>query len=375
VRVGRWRAAGPKILKPPSTKDLKAPSNKELKELTRKTGLDKVFEDAYRTHRKVGKSSRTGALSPDDASLEENYHPPGMPELPSNCLESKKCGECFPPANDRLQRVLIRLEKLRRVYAWTKAYKERGIALGDSVGGIHSVSGLAWITERFKIEKSYKQFEAAYDAKYAELVAELRGALQDLSECEEKCGEHDWYNRFGSSTTSSWWIGTSAEDQRFQREARAVARSPSHRHGPFAIAAPLAEVSARGPASERSCLLHSPARWIIGSDSADNVHRAPPRDNLPSILSMIARAVSRPPRSLPSVASTRWFPSTTLRTRATLSHIACSTNPLTIWTSAALLLAISKIPLDWFGNSSVRTDSRSNTSVGFPFSTGVAGFP
>jgi hypothetical protein len=189
----------PKFLKPPSTKDIKPPSPKELKDLAKKTGLDEIFDDFLTDPNEGWKKLKDWSpLSPDDASLEEDYNPPGMPELPSNCLESAECAQCFPPANDRLKRVLVRFEKLRRVYAWTKAYKERAFALGDAAAGIHGIGGLAWISERFKIEKSYKQFEAAYDAKYAELISELKGALQDLAACEESVyDERDWYNRFG----------------------------------------------------------------------------------------------------------------------------------------------------------------------------------
>lgn len=36
------------------------------------------------------------------------------------------------------------------------------------------------------------------DAKYEELVEELRGSLDQIAACEEEVyGEKDWYNRFG----------------------------------------------------------------------------------------------------------------------------------------------------------------------------------
>lgn len=137
-------------------------------------------------------------LAPEDKAYDENYDPPGMPELPLQCAESEECADCFEPAYERLKKVRIRFEKLRRIYEWTKAYKDRAFALGDSAAGIHGLAGLAWVGERVKLERQYKQFEASYDAKYEELVAELRGALDQIAACEEKVyGEEGWYNRYG----------------------------------------------------------------------------------------------------------------------------------------------------------------------------------
>ena len=137
-------------------------------------------------------------LGPDDGQYEEDYDPKGMPEVPLQCAESDECRACFTPAYARLNAVRIRFEKLRRTYTWTKAYKERAFALGDSAAGIHGIAGLAWVGERVKLERQYKGFEASVDAKYEELMKELRGSLEQIAACEEKVyGEVGWFDRYG----------------------------------------------------------------------------------------------------------------------------------------------------------------------------------
>jgi hypothetical protein len=134
-------------------------------------------------------------LSPFDGSVDSP--PPGAPELPSNCLESAACAACFAPANARLTLVLTTLEKLRRKGAWTRTYKDRALAFGASIASFPG-AGLGWAGARAEIEGGYLKFQAAYDAKYQELIASLKSSLQDISQCEESIyQEHDWYNRFG----------------------------------------------------------------------------------------------------------------------------------------------------------------------------------
>jgi hypothetical protein len=162
-------------------------TKKGYEKLTNPQNWDpKKWKDAFNT------------LAPEDAAYDEDYDPPGMPELPLDCAESDKCAACFEPAYERLKNVRIRFEKLRRLYAWTKAYKERAFALGDSAAGIHGIAGLAWVGERVELERSYQRFEGTYDDKYAELLDELRGSLEQIAQCEEEVyGEEDWFNRFG----------------------------------------------------------------------------------------------------------------------------------------------------------------------------------
>ena len=137
-------------------------------------------------------------LTPKDGPFDPNYTPPGMPQVPSNCAGSKECGVCYEEAHGKLTAVLVRLEKLRVLGTSTHAWIARALSFGDDTSSIHGIAGLAWQTERRKIEQSVGTFDAAYDAKYAELIGLLSEALHAIDECEARFfGERDWYNRFG----------------------------------------------------------------------------------------------------------------------------------------------------------------------------------
>lgn len=143
------------------------------------------------------------ALSNNDKALDPNYRPPGSPSVPSHCTApdgtgSEGCNDCFAAAHRKLTAVRTALEKLRRVGATTRSFAAKSIAFGDSVSGVHGVAGLGWQPERTKIEQSLKNFEQAYDAKYAELLGLLEAALKDIGQCERKhFNTPDWYDRYG----------------------------------------------------------------------------------------------------------------------------------------------------------------------------------
>ncbi len=139
------------------------------------------------------------ALSPDDKGNDPNF-PPGPSPLPSACAEHPdQCDQCgFESALADLQATRYRLEKLRRVYASTKSFVGRSLAIGDSMAGSAGVGGLAWVDQRLKIEQSFKGVQTAYDNKYTELMASLKKSLESLAKCEEQVyGEKDWYERYG----------------------------------------------------------------------------------------------------------------------------------------------------------------------------------
>jgi hypothetical protein len=196
----------PALLWPPALQaqaatfeDLAQLSKKDLQEIAKQTKLDDVWKQfSDKLKKPVDWQKEWDKLSHDDEQYEEDYEPKGMPKVPSKCAESDECRSCFEPAYERLTAVRIRFEKLRRIYAWTANYKARAFALGDSAAGMHGLAGLAWVGERVKLERQFGQFEASYDAKYEELIAELRAALEQIAACEEQVyGEQDWYNRFG----------------------------------------------------------------------------------------------------------------------------------------------------------------------------------
>ena len=123
--------------------------------------------------------------------------PPSMPRVPSFCESNEDCASCFVTARDELNTNRYSFERLRTIYNCTKTFTDRALAFGDNVSGVHGVSGLAWQSERRKIEKSVKNLQKAYDAKYIELLEKQKAALMKINECEAKYGIQDWYERFG----------------------------------------------------------------------------------------------------------------------------------------------------------------------------------
>ncbi len=137
-------------------------------------------------------------LTQEDKGYDPNYSPAGSPQVPSKCAGSDVCGSCFQSAYDELNAVRYRFEKLRRVYQSTKAFTNAGLSFGDNTASIHGIAGLAWQTERRKIEQSLRNLDASYDQKYNELVGVLQTAVQHVGQCEaQHFGEADWYNRYG----------------------------------------------------------------------------------------------------------------------------------------------------------------------------------
>jgi hypothetical protein len=137
-------------------------------------------------------------LTAEDKGYDPNYNPPGSPQVPSKCAGSDVCGGCFQSAYDDLNKVRYRFEKLRRVYQSTKAFANAGLSFGDNTASIHGIAGLAWQTERRKIEQTLRTLDASYDEKYAELNGVLQKAVQQIGQCEAQYfDEPDWYNRYG----------------------------------------------------------------------------------------------------------------------------------------------------------------------------------
>jgi hypothetical protein len=137
-------------------------------------------------------------LTDEDKGYDPNYNPPGSPQVPSKCAGSNACGDCYQSAYDELNKVRYRFEKLRRVYQSTKAFTSAALSFGDNAASIHGIAGLAWQTERRKVEQSIRNLDSSYDAKYEELVGVLQQAIQHIGQCEAQYyNEPDWYNRYG----------------------------------------------------------------------------------------------------------------------------------------------------------------------------------
>lgn len=122
--------------------------------------------------------------------------PPGMPRVPSFCT-TDECGTCFSSARAEFNETRYTFERLKTIYTCTKTFTDRAIAFGDNVSGVHGVSGLAWQSEKRKIEKSVKNLQKTYDKKYLELLDKMKQSLMELNQCEASHGIPDWYDRFG----------------------------------------------------------------------------------------------------------------------------------------------------------------------------------
>ncbi len=72
-----------------------------------------------------------------------------------------------------------------------------GIAFGDNVAGIHTVSGLTWQTQKLKVVQSMNQFNDTYTKKYNEIIAEFYEAMMQINTCEDKLGVKNWYAKWG----------------------------------------------------------------------------------------------------------------------------------------------------------------------------------
>jgi len=136
-------------------------------------------------------------LTPQDGPFDPDYMPPGTPQIPTSCTGAQ-CGHCFEDAYAQLTAVRVRFEKLRVVYGSTKAWIARALSFGDNASGISGFAGLAWQTERRKIEASVANLDRSYDNKYNELMGTLETSLKAIEACEAKhFNNPDWYNRFG----------------------------------------------------------------------------------------------------------------------------------------------------------------------------------
>jgi hypothetical protein len=160
------------------------------------------FEKIYDTGVKALEArNKVDPLTKQDASKDENYNPPGAPQVPSSCVTAPlfitNCNECYQSATGRLNRVRTQFERLRALYQENQEYVQAQIAFGESVASIPN-AGLGWYEARKKIEEGEQVFYQAYDKKYSELTQSLEQSLKSISECEDKYfNEKNWYDRFG----------------------------------------------------------------------------------------------------------------------------------------------------------------------------------
>ncbi len=149
-------------------------------------------------------------LSKDEALPDESQR---GPTLPSSCLDAAwtippqdraisspryQACQCMTDAVDKLRRNRQMLEKLRIIVANQKNFVDKAIALGNSFAQLHTVLGLQWIgVRKHDIEEPYDEFKRLSNQKHQAVMAAVQKDLKDISDCEAKLGEPDWYQKFG----------------------------------------------------------------------------------------------------------------------------------------------------------------------------------
>lgn len=136
-------------------------------------------------------------LSPSDSQYQPDLDERSLPDIPSVCAATPACQACFSKAHEKFIGDRLLLEELRIIYSSTKDFSKAALSFGDSASGVHGVSGLAWQSERRKIEKSLKNMDDAYDRKFEELIDRSHESLMAIARCEDEYGIKDWYNHFG----------------------------------------------------------------------------------------------------------------------------------------------------------------------------------
>ncbi|MEO8549116.1 MAG: hypothetical protein ABI678_04065 [Kofleriaceae bacterium] len=123
------------------------------------------------------------------------------PEVPTGCgtgSARESCSECYTHAYNEINFVRNTLNRLRTILSRTLNYIRNAEGLGDSVSGIHGVSGLSWQYAKGGIEQTKAHLLQTSTAKYQALVQSMRHALDMVATCERTYFNNpDWYNRYG----------------------------------------------------------------------------------------------------------------------------------------------------------------------------------
>jgi hypothetical protein len=142
-------------------------------------------------------------LSADEALPDDSQRGPA---LPSSCVDgtwkmgtdgARNC-QCMATAVDKLRKNRQMLEKLRIYVANQKVFVDKATALGNSYAQLHTMLGLQWVgIRKHDIEEPYAQFKITANQKHQLLMAAIQKDLQDVSDCEAKLDEPDWYSKYG----------------------------------------------------------------------------------------------------------------------------------------------------------------------------------
>jgi hypothetical protein len=144
-------------------------------------------------------------VDPKESVTKANFPPPGIPGLPSRAVNDP---------NDRMNKRLyeyqaieadiakwVGLLETQRAILLEAEFKAKSITeLGDAVGGIHGLAGLAWIAAKSdsSIAASKKALYDSYDKNYLVLIKHCNEGLVKLGKMERTYyGDQDWYYLHG----------------------------------------------------------------------------------------------------------------------------------------------------------------------------------
>lgn len=133
----------------------------------------------------------------DNNECQPDFTTSSQAMMPTHCVQGSECYTCYQTAVNELTFVRRTLARLWCIYSNTKNFNSKAIAFGDNVSGVHAINGLAWQYAKADINAAYESFKGTYDAKYMGLMGTLDKSLHDISNCEAKFGEQDWYQKFG----------------------------------------------------------------------------------------------------------------------------------------------------------------------------------
>jgi len=155
----------------------------------------KKLLDLEQNSKKMWDDSKT--LSPGESAPDMSQRGPTMPTSCADKEGSEEC-RCFAAAAERLNKNRLMLEKLRILVANQKDFKDKAVALGNSYAQLHTLMGIQWVGIRtHDIDEPYAQFKVISNQKHQDVMAAVEASLKQISDCEAKLGEKDWYQKYG----------------------------------------------------------------------------------------------------------------------------------------------------------------------------------
>ena len=141
----------------------------------------------------MDKDSLAAQYNAKKAAIAAGKKPP--PEDPN----AGQCVPCYVEAEKGIDTRRIAFERLRIILNYTQKMSSQG---ENALSGFGAAGGsLATMEAQSQIRQVDQAMEAVnsmYDKKYVEIIAKLKGSLDDFAKCEAKYFNNpDWYDRYG----------------------------------------------------------------------------------------------------------------------------------------------------------------------------------